>query len=275
MSSLGIVVIDSQSRFAPFAIFQLFRYRELIFALTTREVKARYRQTLLGFGWAIAQPLAFMVVFNLVFSRFARVPSDGLPYAVFSYAALVPWTFLTNALNSATISLVSQRSIVTKTYFPREVIIVSQIAARFVDFVAAALVFVGMLVWFQIPPTPWLLFVPVLLLIQIILMVAASLITAALHVSYRDLAPVVMLGLQVWLYLTPVSYPLSIVPAELRPWYILNPMAGLIEGYRDVVLHGRAPQLDALLASLIISLVLFAVAYPYFKRAERAFADVI
>jgi lipopolysaccharide transport system permease protein len=275
MALNDIVVIDSKQRFAPFAIFQIARYSELIAALTQREVKARYRQTLLGFSWAIAQPLAFMIVFNLVFSRFAKVPSDGIPYPVFSYAALVPWTFLTNALNSATISLVSQRSIVTKTYFPREVIVVSQITARFIDFLASAVVFAGLMIWYQIMPTAWILFVPVLLIIQIILMLAASLITSALHVSYRDLAPVVTLGLQVWLYLTPVSYPLSIVPAELRPWYLLNPMAGLIESYRDVVIHGRAPQMDALGASIIISLLLFAIAYPFFKRAERAFADVI
>jgi lipopolysaccharide transport system permease protein len=274
-TSNDLVVIDSQERFAPFAIFQLARYSELIAALTQREVKARYRQTLLGFSWAIAQPLAFMIVFNLVFSRFAKVPSDGLPYPIFSYAALVPWTFLTNALNSATISLVSQRSIVTKTYFPREVIVVSQITARFIDFLAAALVFAGLMVWYGIAPTAWILFTPVLLLIQVILMLGASLITSALHVSYRDLAPVVTLGLQVWLYLTPVSYPLSIVPAELRPWYILNPMAGLIESYRDVVVHGRAPQWDALGASIVISLLLFIGAYIFFKRAERAFADVI
>jgi lipopolysaccharide transport system permease protein len=275
MASNDVVIIDSQQRFAPFAIFQLGRYSELIGALTQREVKARYRQTLLGFSWAIAQPIAFMIVFNLVFSRFAKVPSDGLPYPIFSYAALVPWTFLTNALNSATISLVSQRSIVTKTYFPREVIVVSQITARFIDFLAAALVFAGLMVWYQIAPTAWILFTPVLILIQVILMLGASLITSALHVSYRDLAPVVTLGLQVWLYLTPVSYPLSIVPAELRPLYILNPMAGLIESYRDVVVHGRAPQWDALAASIIISLLLFVVAYFFFKRAERAFADVI
>ena len=193
MASNDVVVIDSRQRFAPFAIFQLARYSELIGALTQREVKARYRQTLLGFSWAIAQPIAFMIVFNLVFSRFAKVPSDGLPYPIFSYAALVPWTFLTNALNSATISLVSQRSIVTKTYFPREVIVVSQITARFIDFLAAGLVFAGLMVWYQITPTAWILFTPVLVLIQVVLMLGASLITSALHVSYRDLAPVVTL----------------------------------------------------------------------------------
>ena len=270
-----ITIVDSRARLAPGALFQIFRYRELLYALTQREVKARYRQSLLGIGWAIAQPLAFMVVFNLVFSRFARLPSDGIPYPIFAYAALVPWTFLANALTTATIGLVSQRSVVTKTYFPREVIILSQIGARFVDFVAAALVLAGMMVWYGIAPTVWLLLLPVLLLIQLALIVGVSLVTSAMHVSYRDLAPVVGLGLQVWLYLTPVSYPLSIVPAELYPFYILNPMVGLIDGFRAVVALGRPPAWDLLAVSAVVSLVLLVGAYVYFKHAERAFADVI
>src|SRR5215204_1788650 len=186
-----ITIVDSKARFAPGVLLQLWQYRELIYALTQREIKARYRQSLLGMGWAIAQPLAFMVVFSLVLGRFARMPSDGLEYPIFSYLALVPWTFLSNALTTATIGLVSQRSIVTKTYFPREVIIISQVGARFVDFLAAAAVLAGMLVWFEIPPTPWLLLVPVLVLVEIALIVGMALITSALHVSFRDLAPIV------------------------------------------------------------------------------------
>jgi len=166
-----ITIVDSQARFAPGALFQLFRYRELLYALTQREVKARYRQSLLGIGWAIAQPLALMVVFNLVFSRFARLPSDGIPYPIFSYAALVPWTFLSNALTTATIGLVSQRSVVTKTYFPREVIILSQVGARFVDFVAAALVLAGMMAWYGIGLSVWLLLLPALVLVLLVLIV--------------------------------------------------------------------------------------------------------
>src|SRR5581483_9601269 len=146
-------------------------YRELLVGLTVRETKARYRQSLLGIGWAIAQPLAMMVVFNLVFSRFAKVPSDGIPYPIFAYAALVPWTFLSNALTSATIGLVSNRTIVTKTYFPREIIVLAQVGARFVDFLAGALVYVGMMLWYGIAPTGWLLLLPVLLLTQIVLTV--------------------------------------------------------------------------------------------------------
>jgi lipopolysaccharide transport system permease protein len=274
-----ITIVDSKATFAPSALLQLWQYRELIYALTQREIKARYRQSLLGMGWAIAQPLAFMVVFSIVFGRFARLPSDGIPYPIFSYVALVPWTFLSNALATATIGLVSQRSVVTKTYFPREVIIISQVGARFIDFLAASLVLAGMLVWYQIPPTWWLLLVPVLLLIEIILIVGLSLITSALNVSFRDLAPVVTLGLQVWLYITPVSYALSLVresvPAYLWPLYALNPMVGIIDAFRAVIAHGRAPDWELLAISVVMSVVILGVAYVYFKRAERDFADII
>ena len=270
-----ITIVDSRERFAPGGPLQIFGYRELIYALTQREVKARYRQSLLGIGWAVAQPLAFMFVFTLVFSRFARLPSDGVPYPIFAYSALVPWTFVSNALTTATIGLVSQRSVVTKTYFPREVIVLSQIGARFIDFLAASLVLAGMMVWYGISPTVWLVLLPVLLLILLVLITGVSLITSAMHVSYRDLAPVVTLGLQVWLYLTPVSYPLSVVPEEIRPLYVLNPMVGLIEGFRSTVALGRAPAWDMLAVSTIVSATLLVVAYLYFKRAERAFADVI
>ena len=270
-----ITVVDSRARFAPGALTQLFRYRELIFALTQREIKARYRQSLLGIGWAIAQPLAFMVVFSLIFSRVARLPTEGIPYPIFAYSALVPWTFFANALTTATIGLVSQRSIVTKTYFPREVIVLSQVGARFVDFLAAALVLALMMVGYGITPTVWLLLLPVLLLVLLTLIVAVSLITSALNVSFRDLAPVVGLGLQVWLYLTPVAYSLTSIPAELRPFYVLNPLVGLIEGFRSVIARGEAPAWDLLALSSVESALLLVVAYAHFKRAERAFADVI
>jgi lipopolysaccharide transport system permease protein len=274
-----ITVVDSKAQFAPSALLQLWEYRELVYALTQREIKARYRQSLLGMGWAIAQPLAFMIVFSLVFGRFARLPSDGLPYPIFSYTALVPWTFLANALTTATIGLVSQRSVVTKTYFPREVIIISQVGARFVDFLAAALVLAGMLVWYGIAPTAWLLLVPVLVLIQIVLILGLSLVTSALNVSFRDLAPVVTLGLQVWLYVTPVSYALDLartaLPEALWPIYMLNPMVGLIDAFRAVVAHGRAPDWQLLGISTVMSVITLLVAYVYFKRAERDFADII
>jgi lipopolysaccharide transport system permease protein len=270
-----VTVIDSRARFAPSALLKLLSYRELLVALTSREVKARYRQSLLGFGWAVAQPLALMLVFNLVFTRFARVGSEGLPYPIFSYAAMVPWTFLSNALNTATIGLVSQRSIVTKTYFPREIIVMSQVGARCVDFLAGLAVFGLLMLLFGIAPTPWLLFLPVLVFVQVLLILACSLVASALHVRFRDLAPVVTLGLQLWLYLSPVAYPIESVPADWRGLYALNPMVGIIQAYRAVLAHGRAPDWDLLVASALLSALVLSAAYVYFKRAERAFADVI
>jgi lipopolysaccharide transport system permease protein len=274
-----VTIVDSEARFAPSALLQLWQYRELIYALTQREIKARYRQSLLGIGWAIIQPLAFMVVFSLVFSRVARLPSDGLPYPIFAYSALVPWTFLANALTTATIGLVSQRSVVTKTYFPREVIVISQVGARFIDFLAASLVLAGMLVWYGIAPTLWLLLLPFLLVVLIALILGLSLITSALHVSFRDIAPVVTLGLQVWMYTTPVAYSLSLVRGALSeslwPIYVLNPMVGLIDAFRAVIGHGQPPDWGLLAISTIMSIVILIVAYLYFKRAERIFADII
>jgi lipopolysaccharide transport system permease protein len=188
---------------------------------------------------------------------------------------MVPWTFLTNALNTATIGLVSQRSIVTKTYFPREIIVMSQVGARFVDFVAALLVYALLMLWFGVAPTPWLLLLAPLVLLQIGLILAFALVTSALHVRFRDLAPVVQLGLQVWLYLTPVGYPIDRVPEEWRLLYSLNPMVGIIEGYRAALAHGRAPAWEPLAISIAVTLLALIVSYLYFKRAERSFADVI
>jgi lipopolysaccharide transport system permease protein len=275
MATRAITVVDSEARFAPSAVLQLFNYRELLFALTQREIKARYRQSLLGFGWAILQPLAFMVVFSLVFSRVARLPSEGIPYPIFAYAALVPWTFLANSLSTTTIGLVSQRSVVTKTYFPREVIVLSQVGARFIDFVAASTILAGMMIWYAIEPTVWLLFVPVLLAILLALIVGMSLFTSALHVSYRDLAPVVTLGLQIWLFATPIGYSLQQVSEEIRPFYVLNPAVGLIDSFRSVIARGQPPNWELLGISTAITLLVLVAGYIYFKRAERAFADVI
>jgi homopolymeric O-antigen transport system permease protein len=270
-----VAVIDSRASFAPSALFHLWRYRELLISLTQREVKARYRQSLLGFGWAVVQPLALMVVFNLVFSRFAKVGSEGLPYPIFSYAAMVPWTFLSNALNSTTIGLVSQRSIVTKCYFPREIIIMSQVGARFVDFLAGFAVYGLLMAGFGIGLTPWALLLPLLMLLQTVLVLAISLITSALHVRFRDLAPVVGLGLQIWLYLTPVGYPIELVPEQWAQLYALNPMVGIVDGYRAVLAHGWAPNYSLLASSTAVTVLLLAISYAYFKRAELTFADVI
>jgi lipopolysaccharide transport system permease protein len=273
--SAGIFTIDSREKLSWTALAELWGYRELLFALSVRSVRTRYRQSLLGIGWAIAQPVLMMVVFNLVFSRITKVPSDGLPYPIFSYSALVPWTYFSNGVILGTSALVANRALVTKMWFPRELIVMSEVGARFFDFLAGALVFIGLMVWYQVNPTWWLLLLVPLLLVETILIVAVTLITSAMYARFRDVAPIVTLGVQIWLYVTPVVYPLSSVPAQWQTLYMLNPMVGLIEAFRAVIAFGREPDMLSLGIASLMSVLLIAVAYPWFKVRERSFADVI
>ena len=249
-------------------------YIELLMNLTRREVKGRYSQTLFGFGWAIAQPLATMVVFTLVFSRLANILSD-VPYPVFAYAGLVPWFFFLNSVNSGTMSLVQYRNIVTKTYFPREIIPLAQIASRLIDFAAAAVFVAALIAYYRIALTPWALLAPALFLLLVAFTIAVTLLTSAVNVFYRDVNPVVQIGLQLWLYVTPIAYPYSKVPAHWRPFIAINPLSGVIEGLRASIVYGRAPDWDLVGLSVGITTVLFIGSLVLFKRLDRYFADVI
>jgi lipopolysaccharide transport system permease protein len=271
----AIYTIDSTRRLGFDSLGELWRYRELFWALSVRSVKTRYRQSLLGAGWAIAQPVITMVIFTVVFSRIAKIDTGGVPYQIFSYSALVPWTFFANGVTMGTSSLVANRNIVTKLWFPREIILMSEVAARFVDFLSGAIVFVGLMAWYQVSLTPWLLFLPVLLAIQMLLIVGVTLITSSLHVRFRDLAPIVTLIVTVWLYATPIAYPRSEIPSQWQFVYSLNPMVGIIEGFRSVIAMGQPPDLGSVAMAAITTLLLLLVAYPWFKSRERTFADVI
>ncbi len=249
-------------------------YFELLMNLTRREVKGRYSQTLFGFGWAVAQPLATMVVFTLVFSRLANIMSD-VPYPVFAYAGLVPWFFFLNSVNSGTMSLVQYRNIVTKTYFPREIIPLAQVVSRLIDFAAAAVFVAALIVYYGIGLTRWALLAPGLFLLLVAFTTAVTLITSAVNVFYRDVNPVVQIGLQLWLYVTPIAYPYSKVPVRWRPLIALNPLSGVIEGLRASIVYGREPDLTLLALSTIITVALLMFAIVLFKRLDRYFADVI
>lgn len=255
---------------------ELVAFRELLWALTVREVKVRYNQTALGLAWAIVQPLALMVVFSVFFGRLARVPSDGLPYPLFSYSALLPWTFFTTALTFGVSSLVTNASLVTKVYFPREMLPLAAVLSAGVDFLAAGLVYAGMMVAYKVPPTPALGYLVPLVGIQLVFTLGITLVLSALNVSYRDVRYALPLVTQVWLYVTPVIYPLSVIPTAYRTAYLaLNPMAAVVEGFRRVLVVGRPPDADTLLLALASSGSLLVLGYLYFKRAERQFADVI
>lgn len=249
--------------------------RELLYTWTMRDFKVRYSQSILGAAWAILQPLSLMVIFSVIFSTFLKVPTDGVPYPIFTYIALLPWTLFANALNLAIPSLVNNMNLVSKIYFPREILPFSAIMVSFIDFLIAASIFVVMLIFYRIPVGPTILLVPLVLIIQIILMFGISLLASAFMVFYRDVRFVIPLALQIWMYVSPVIYPISVVPEKYRPFYFLNPMAVLIDTYRRLILFNQMPDWPYLGLATLISVLLAIGAYLYFKRAERVFADLI
>jgi homopolymeric O-antigen transport system permease protein len=250
-------------------------YWELLMNLTKREVKGRYSQSFFGVAWAIAQPLATMAVFTIVFARLAKMPSGGAPYPVFAYAALVPWFFFSNSVASGTLSLITYRNIVTKTYFPREIVPLAQVCSRLIDFCAAAALYALLMIYYRVAPGPWALMAPVFFLMLIVFTVGLTFATSAVNVFYRDVNPVVQIALQLWLYLTPVAYPLAAVSARFRPLFVLNPLSAIVEGFRSSLVFGRAPDWPLVAISAAITIVLFTAAFIGFKKMDKYFADVI
>lgn len=253
----------------------LYHYRDLLWLWTGREIRVRYKQSALGAAWAIIQPLTLTIIFTLVFSQLIQVDTGGIPYPVFAYAALGPWTFFATSLAFGIPSLVNNLNLVGKIYFPREILPLASIGAALLDFAIAEVVFVGMMIIYQIPLTLNVLWVIPLLLIQIILTVGVTLIGAALIVFFRDVRFVVPLLTQIWMYASPVIYPSTMIPERWQTLYFLNPMAGIIAGYRSIFLLGEAPNLPALLLATIVSAALLLIGYATFKRSEPLFADLI
>ena len=272
---------DVVTRIAPsrgwvsLKLHEVWEYRELLFFLIWRDVKVRYKQTVLGVLWAILQPLSTMVVFSLFFGKLAKMPSDELPYPVFSLAALVPWTFFANALAQSSDSLVGSSNLIKKVYFPRLVIPISASLAGLIDFSIAFVVLMCMMLGFGIAPTWNVIFLPAFLVLAYTTSLGVGLWLSALNVQFRDVKYTIPFMTQLWMFATPIAYPLSSVPAWLRPYYMLNPMVGIIDGYRNALLHGTAPNLRYLGAAFAVTFVLLVAAYFNFKRAERTFADVI
>jgi lipopolysaccharide transport system permease protein len=254
---------------------ELIGARELLFTWTRRDFKVRYSQSVLGAAWAILQPLSLMVIFSIIFSVFVKVPTGGMPYPVFAYTALLPWTFFANSLNSAIPSLVSNMNLVSKIYFPRETLPLSAIIVSFIDFLIGISVFVLLVVIYRIPVGPTAALVPLIVLIQVIFTFGISLAGSAVNVFYRDIRFVIPLALQIWMYLSPIFYSVNVVPERVRPIYLLNPMATLINSYRRVVLLNQPPNWPHLGLAAVVACTLTLFAYRYFKRAETKFADLI
>ena len=255
----------------------LVRFRELIGMWAFREIRVRYKQSLLGAAWAVLQPLALMLIFTFVFSQIARIPTDE-PYPIFSYTALLPWQLLATSITFGVNSLINNMNLVTKTYFPREVLPLGVIGAALFDFLIASSIFVLLMIYYDVQVTIYFLWIPVFLVIQIFLMLGVSLIGAALTVFYRDVRFVVPLAIQLWMYATPIIYPLELVDRSLpqyRTLYALNPMVGIVESYRNVILRGVPPNFTDLGLAAAVSIILFIVAYIIFKRLEVLFNDLI
>ncbi len=253
----------------------LYAYRELLWVWTFRDIKVRYKQSVLGGAWAILQPLSLMLIFSVIFTYFVKVPTEGIPYPIFSYSALLPWTFLATSISLAVPSLVQNMNLVTKIYFPREILPISVVAASFVDFLVASVVFVCMMLFYRVPFSITLLLMPVLVVMQTLLTVGVVLFASAVNVFYRDVRFVVPLAIQLWMYATPIIYPVTLIPERFRGLYMLNPMAGLIECYRAVALRATWPNWTYLGIVAGVSVGVFMLGYLYFKHVEWQFADLI
>jgi lipopolysaccharide transport system permease protein len=253
----------------------LWHYRDLFYTLTVHRIKVRYKQSLLGLAWAILQPLSLMLIYTVIFSVIARVPSEGVPYAVFAYAALLPWTFFSSALTNATTGLVNHTALVTKVYFAREILPLTYVSAALFDFCIASLFLIGLFFYYGVSLTIYALWAIPILVLLTMLATALSLIFSVIQVRFRDVGVAMPLLLQVWMFASPVVYPLSAVPQRWRGLYALNPMVGVIENFRRAVLQGTDPDFHSLGVSALIAVVVLPIAYLYFKKVEATMADII
>jgi lipopolysaccharide transport system permease protein len=254
---------------------ELWSHRELLYFMIWRDVKVRYKQTLLGIGWAVLQPIVTMIIFTLIFSMVANVPSDGVPYPIFALAALVPWNYFASALSRATTSIASNANLITKIYFPRLFIPLSSVVSCVVDLFFSLIVLVGMMIWYQVPPNRHLLALPGFVLFAAVTAFAVGLWLSALNAKYRDVGHLIPFLVQCWLYASPVGYAASLVPEKWRLLYSINPMVGVIEGFRWAFLGTAAPDLSVMAMSGVIVVVLLFGGLVYFRRMEVTFADVV
>jgi lipopolysaccharide transport system permease protein len=254
---------------------ELWEYRELLFFFAWRDIKVRYKQTVMGASWAIIQPFFTMVIFSLFFGRLANVPSDGLPYPIFSYAALVPWTFFANGVTQSSNSLVSSAEMIKKIYFPRLALPIATILAGLVDFVLAFIVLLGMMLYYQLVPTINVIWLPFFLLLAVVTSLGVGLWLSAMNVQFRDVRYTIPFLIQAWLFLTPIVYPSSSIPEPWRTVYGINPMAGVVEGFRWALLGTDTAPGPMIVVSSFVALVLFISGAFYFRRMEQGFADVL
>lgn len=274
VSESPVIFLKPSPGWVALKLNELWEYRELLYFLIWRDVKVRYKQTVLGAGWAIIQPFFTMVVFSLFFGKLAKMPSDGIPYPIFSYAALVPWTFFTNGLNKASNSLVSNANLIKKVYFPRLCIPIASVLSGVFDFLLSFMVLIAMMFYYNLTPTINIVWLPCLLLLALCASLSVSLWLSAMNVQFRDVRYIVPFIIQFWMFATPIVYPSSLLPEPWRTVYGINPMVGVVEGFRWALLGTTtAPGSIIIVSSLVTFLLLVSGAF-YFRRMEKSFADV-
>jgi lipopolysaccharide transport system permease protein len=270
-----VIVVRPSKGWISLKLDELWEYRELLYFLTWRDVKVRYKQTVLGAAWAIIQPFFTMVVFSLFFGKLARMPSDGMPYPIFAYAALVPWMFFANGLNNSSNSLVGSASLIKKVYFPRLVIPISGVISGAVDFVLAFAVLLGMMMFYGIVPTVNIIWLPFLFLLAFVAALGVGLWLSALNVQFRDVRYTVPFLTQFWLFASPIAYPSSLLSEPWRTLYGINPMVGVVEGFRWALLGTDTAPGPMVIVSALVALTLLVSGAFYFRRMEKTFADVV
>ncbi|MBA3766191.1 MAG: ABC transporter permease [Acidobacteria bacterium] len=273
--ALQTLTIDPPSGWASIGFRELWEYRELLYFLVWRDIKVRYKQTVLGAAWAIIQPFFMMLVFSLFFGRLAKVPSDGIPYPVFVFCALLPWQLFAHSLTESSNSLVANERLITKVYFPRLIVPISAVLGGVVDFAIAFILLLGMMAYYHIIPGRAVFALPLFLLLAVMTALGVGLWLSALNVQYRDVRYTLNFLTQFWLFATPVAYPSSIVPEKWRALYGLNPMVGVVEGFRWALL-GKTQSPGAMLAVSVVVVVLMLIGgLYYFRRMEETFADIV
>jgi len=273
--TMPVTIIRPSRGWISLNLRDLWEYRELLYFLTWRDVKVRYKQTVLGAAWAIIQPFFTMVVFSLFFGKLAKMPSDDIPYPIFSYAALVPWTFFANGLSQASASLVGSANLIKKVYFPRLVVPISAVISGVVDFVLAFVVLLGMMLFYGIVPTAAIVWLPLLLLLALVTSLGVGLWLTAMNVQFRDVRYAVPFLVQAWMFATPIAYPSSLLDEPWRTLYGINPMAGVVEGFRWALLGTETAPGPIVLVSALVAVGLLISGAFYFRRMEKTFADVV
>jgi lipopolysaccharide transport system permease protein len=254
---------------------RLREYADLLYTLSVHRIGVRYKQTSLGFAWALLQPVMMMVIFTAVFSVLAKMPSDGTPYALFAFTALLPWSFFNTAVTGGTNSLVSHTHLITKVYFPREILPITYVIAALFDFVIGCIVLAGLMSWYDVPITAHVVTLVPLVLLLAAWILAVALVLAAVQVRFRDIGVALPVLMQILMFASPIIYPLSVVPAAWRDWYLLNPLAGIVSSFRDVLLRHTAPDPYPLGIACLVTAIALPVAYLFFKHAEATMADLI